>query len=94
MKLDKILELLGLDGFKTWCVVRNPVEKLVFWFNFRKRPVLKSQPRYLGDKSFSEFWDTLIEKDKEVPMTLATCVPRTEYARILRCRMLMNGTAS
>lgn len=74
MRLDKIREPLGLDGFKTWCIVRHPVDKLISWFNFRSRPDIKNQPRYLGDKSFSEFLDTLTEKDKRATNdTLSVC---------------------
>ncbi|MEP3844915.1 MAG: sulfotransferase family 2 domain-containing protein [Paracoccaceae bacterium] len=62
--LNKIRKPLGLDDFATWCIVRHPVEKLISWYNFRSRPQIKHKARYLGNKSFSEYLDTMTKQDK------------------------------
>ena len=62
--LNSIRKPLKIDDFTTWCIVRHPVEKLISWYNFRSRPQIKNKARYLGDKSFTDFLDTMTKKDR------------------------------
>lgn len=49
-----------LDDFFTFSVIRDPVDWLVSWFNFRSRPEIADQPEiFLGTIDFSEFVDEM-----------------------------------
>lgn len=60
----KIKKGLGLGGFKTWCVVRHPVEKSISWYNYRRREKIKDKDRFLGDISYKEYLTVLDAKGR------------------------------
>lgn len=60
---QEIKKPLGIEKFITWCLVRNPIEKLVSWYNYRSRKSIKDTERYTGDKTFLEFLNSLSSKN-------------------------------
>lgn len=55
---------LGLENFKTWCVVRNPVQKSISWYNYRSRKQIRNSARYLGDISYSAYLTRMTDEDR------------------------------
>ena len=47
---------LGHRQFFKFGVVRDPVEWVISWYNYRSRDKLRGNPRYTGDISFDQFW--------------------------------------
>jgi hypothetical protein len=62
---QEIRSPLRLEKFMTWSVVRHPVDKLVSWYNYRRRDQIKGTQRYLGGVSFSEYVDGLTESNRK-----------------------------
>ena len=60
-KFDFIFKEYKTQGFFKFGIIRNPLDWVVSWFNFRSRTQLKepSHPNhenYTGEMTFSEFW--------------------------------------
>jgi len=50
-----IIKKEKLFDYETCAVIRHPFDKLISWFQYRSRPALIGNPRYVGDMSFKEF---------------------------------------
>ncbi|MEO0757327.1 MAG: sulfotransferase family 2 domain-containing protein [Cyanobacteria bacterium J06648_16] len=70
MSIEKIYERFGFifknfpfDSFLKFAVIRDPLEWVISWYNFRSRPSLKrsqlqNKSAYAGNLSFNEFWES------------------------------------
>jgi hypothetical protein len=60
-RFDFVFEEFPLDSFLKFGVIRDPLDWVVSWFNFRSRPELRvpthrSHHNYVGDIEFDQFW--------------------------------------
>ncbi|MEM7063908.1 MAG: sulfotransferase family 2 domain-containing protein [Cyanobacteria bacterium P01_B01_bin.77] len=60
-KYNSVFQEFKFDDFFKFGVVRNPLDWVVSWFNFRCRPEIKDKNHqfhhtYVGGMTFSEFW--------------------------------------
>ncbi|MEL7505516.1 MAG: hypothetical protein AAFN18_23960, partial [Cyanobacteria bacterium J06554_6] len=70
MSIEKIYERFGFifknfpfESFLKFAVIRDPLEWVISWYNFRSRPSLKrsqsqNKSAYAGNLSFNEFWES------------------------------------
>jgi len=47
----------SLDKFFKWGIIRDPIKRVVSWYNYRSIPTLKNRNKYTGDLSFNDFWN-------------------------------------
>ena len=62
-KIKLIQNILNIQDFKVWCVVRYPVDKSISWYNYRSRNNIKNNKRYLGNKSYEEYLNSMKPSD-------------------------------
>jgi len=63
-RFDFLFDETPLEDFLTFGIIRDPVEWVVSWFNFRSRPQLADpkhplHANFTGDLTFAQFWDQL-----------------------------------
>jgi hypothetical protein len=47
----------SFDRFFKWGIIRDPLNRVISWYNYRSRPTLKNPSKYTGNLSFNEFWE-------------------------------------
>ncbi len=57
----------GLEKFFRFAVIRDPLDWIVSWYNYRSRPALQGDQRSTKGISFEEFVDGLLKSGKERP---------------------------
>ena len=62
-KIKMIQNALNIQDFKVWCVIRHPVDKSISWYNYRSRDQIKTTNRYLGNKSYKEYLNSMTTYD-------------------------------
>lgn len=50
------------ETYETMCLVRDPVDRAVSWWNYRARGDLAGTDNYTGDLSFEEFAERLMDR--------------------------------
>ena len=61
-RFDCVFAEIPFEQFFKFGIIRDPVDWVVSWFNFRARPVLadpthRSHSNYTGNMEFSDFWN-------------------------------------
>ena len=96
-RFDFIFERYAVEDFLTFGVIRDPVEWIVSWFNFRSRPELAQQDppasHYVGDISFQEFWDRYRGSSIYPPQSTMFCGPHGHADFLIRFGRLADDLA-
>lgn len=101
-RFDFVFDEFGLDEFFKFGVIREPVDWVVSWFNYRSRPELgdpshRNHHNYVGDIGFAEFWETNHHRDFLAPqshMFVSPDDPAIKVNYLIRFRHLADDLAT
>ena len=86
-RFDFLFRNFPFESFFKFAVIRDPLEWVVSWYNFRSRPSLKStstkgKSNYVGNLSFAEFWEQNKGEDFLRPQSSCFVSPSHPHVRV------------